>query len=162
MLRDAWLDTHVAAGAYVHLVGRFSLGGHMIVDDAENMIIVHPDHLVSATAVANTIDCLRKAVLESRVKATSRPSEATVYGNILHEVFQTAMHHNKWDLEYLHALIKTTITRYVEQLYEAGARDTVTALEQLNSKMPELSGWASVYVGKDPKVCISSLLVLVC
>lgn len=154
MLRDAWLATHITPGAYVHLVGTFPLSGQMIVDDHQNMIIVHPDHLVSATAVANTIDCLRKAVLESRVKATSAVKPPLVYGNILHEVFQTAMHHNKWDLTYLHALVLTVVTRHVEQLYEAGAQDMNTALEEINSRMPELSEWASVFVGKEPKVSL--------
>ena len=74
-LRQSWLETHCAPGSYVHVVGRFTTAGQITIDDAENLIIVHPDHLISATVVADSFECIRRAVLQDRVKATSRSSE---------------------------------------------------------------------------------------
>ena len=149
-LRQSWFDTHCLSGAYVHVVGQFSRTGQITVDDAQNLIIVHPDHLVSATAVADSFDCLRKAVLQDRVKATNATSKPTVYGTILHEVFQIAISQNRWDSEWLDELIQSTVIRHVDGLFEAGAENTNEALEFLRSKIPELSAWASTFIGSVP------------
>ena len=150
------MDTRATTGAYVHVVGQFSKTGQIVIDDAENLLIVHPDHLVSATAVADSFDCLRKAVLQDRVKATSRTSKPTVYGSILHEIFQVAIGANQWDSEYLDDLVQATVAKFIEGLFEAGAQDTNEALEHLRSKMPELQSWASVFVGAVPGVSFPS------
>jgi len=158
-LRQSWLDTHCLPGAYVHVVGSFSRAGQITIDDRENLLIVHPDHLVSATAVADSFDCLRKAVLQDRVKATSPTSKPTVYGTMLHEIFQTAMQNNRWDTVWLEDLVQSTVLKHVEGLFEAGAVDTNEALEHLRSMMPEMRDWAATFVKAEPGVsgpCIPS------
>ncbi|GAM83565.1 hypothetical protein ANO11243_015530 [Dothideomycetidae sp. 11243] len=149
-LRQSWLDTHCTPGAYVHVVGQFSHNGQITIDDAANLLILHPDHLVSATAVADSFDCLRKAVLQDRVKATNVTSKATVYGTILHELFQIALQKNRWDVDWLHQQLVQLVVKYIEGLFEAGAQDTNEALEFLTAKMPELRDWASHFVRGTP------------
>jgi len=95
---------------------------------------------------------LRKAVLQDRVKATNVTSKATVYGSILHELFQIAMQHNRWDADWLLQLVKDLVVKYVEGLFEAGAKDTNEAIEFLSSKMPELRGWAMHFLRSSPSV----------
>ena len=151
-LRQSWLETHCAPGAYIHVVGTFSRLGQITIDDAENLIVVHPDHLVSATAVAVSFDCLRKAVLQDRVKATSPTTKPTVYGSMLHELFQIALRNNRWDAEWLDDLVQSTASKYVEGLFEAGAVDINEAVEHMRSKMPELRGWADTFVRAEPGV----------
>ena len=70
LLRQSWFDSRCTKGSYVHLLGDFDRTGQCIVDDANNMIILHPDHLISATVVADSFTCTRRAVLQDRVKAT--------------------------------------------------------------------------------------------
>ncbi|KAK5013370.1 DNA replication endonuclease-helicase Dna2, partial [Cryomyces antarcticus] len=114
------------------------------------MLIVHPDHLISATVVADSFECTRRAVLQDRVKATSKANAPQVYGHILHEVFQGALKANRWDGEWLEKLIETTVTKFIESIYELGHSDTVEALGHLKSKMPELEAWARVFVRATP------------
>lgn len=155
-LRQSWLDTHCNTGAYVHVVGKFSSTGQITIDDAHNLLVVHPDFLVSATAVADSFDCIRKAVLQDRVKATNMTSKATVYGSILHELFQTAMQHNRWEMDWLLEKLAELIVKFIEGLFEAGAKDTVEATETLTSKMPELRAWAARFLSGSPGVSPSS------
>jgi len=118
------------------------------------MIILHPDHLISATVVADSFSCTRRAVLQDRVKATNDTNKPQVYGHILHEIFQDAMRANKWDMDWLSQTIERIASRYLESLYEI--RVTVTeALEYLKSKMPELQAWAEVFVNAHPRVSIA-------
>src|ERR1700761_1354379 len=90
-LRQLWYDTPVTESSYVHIIGSFSRLGECIIDNSENLIILHPDYLVPATTLGASIHCMRKAVLGDRVKATSQASPPVLYGKILHELFQEAL-----------------------------------------------------------------------
>jgi DNA replication ATP-dependent helicase Dna2 len=114
-------------------------------------LILHPDQLVSATVVADSFGCTRRAVLQDRVKATSEASPPLVYGTMLHEIFQEALLANRFDLGYLSELIDKNIEKHIEDLYtiKMGIAD---AKEHLQSKMTELSYWAKSFVSSQPQV----------
>lgn len=115
------------------------------------MIILHPDHLISATVVADSFSCTRRAVLQDRVKATNDANKPQVYGHILHEIFQEAMKANKWTTIWLSQTIERIVSRYLESLYEIRL-PVPEALDYLKSKMPELQAWADLYVQAYPRV----------
>lgn len=144
-LRDSWYDTRCTKGSYVHVIGKFDRTGQCIVNDAENMIILHPDHLISSTVVGDAFTCMRRAVLQDRVKVTSAATAPQVYGHILHEVFGQALLSNKWDPESLREIIDRVLPSFLESLYEIGVR-TQDATEYVLSKTPEMMAWASVFV----------------
>ncbi|OAL37011.1 hypothetical protein AYO20_03780 [Fonsecaea nubica] len=146
LLRESWYDTRCTKGSYVHVIGKFDRTGQCVVNDAENMVIVHPDHLISSTVVGDSFTCMRRAVLQDRVKATSAASQPQVYGHILHEVFGHALRINKWDIQSFREIIDKTLPSYIESLYEIGVR-VQEATEYLLGKTPELMAWASVFVG---------------
>ncbi|KAI9738683.1 MAG: Tripartite DNA replication factor [Cirrosporium novae-zelandiae] len=150
LLRDSWFDTLCAKGSYVHLIGNFDCRGQCIVDDIHNLIILHPDHLISTTTVADAFNCVRRAVLQTRIKATSEANKPLVYGQMLHEVFQEAMKAGQWDIKFLHGIIESLIPKHLEKLYEIHVQ-IPDAVEHLQSKMPALSGWAREFVGLRPK-----------
>ena len=58
---------------------------------SDNVLIVHPDTLVSATRVADAPICRRKAVVQEKIRSTNDTSPALVYGNLLHELFQSCL-----------------------------------------------------------------------
>jgi DNA replication ATP-dependent helicase Dna2 len=110
------------------------------------MIILHPDHLISSTVVGDSFTCMRRAVLQDRVKATNAVSQPQVYGHILHEIFGYALKLNKWDQQTFREIIDKVLPSYIESLYEIGVR-IPDATEYLLGKQSELMGWASVFVG---------------
>jgi DNA replication ATP-dependent helicase Dna2 len=154
-LRESWFDCTYTKGSYIHLIGGFDTAGQCVVDDNENMVILHPDHLLSATVVADSFTCNRRAVLQDRVKATSEPSRPQVYGHILHEIFQEAMKANRWELDWLSSMIQTVLAKYVESLYTIHV-DFPEATEYLTSKMPALQAWADLFVRAKPMVSSST------
>ena len=151
ILRQSWLDSPCTVSSYVHVLGNFDNAGQCIIDDAHNFLIIHPDHLISATVVADSFTCTRRAVLQDRVKATGSASGPQVYGFILHEIFQEAMKANKWDTEWLSRTIQAIAMRYLESLYEIQV-EKAKAIEHLMSKVPELQLWAQLFVNARPKV----------
>lgn len=155
MLRDVWVDLSCTAGSYVHIIGEFNDRGQCIIDNANNMLILHPDHLISATVVADSFSCIRRAVLQDRVKATSEANGPQVYGHILHEIFQEAMKANKWDTEWMSSTVLAVASRYLETLFEINI-ELNNAVEHLMSKIPELQAWAKIFVTARPKVLATS------
>lgn len=153
MLRQSWVDSACKPGSIIHLIGEFDRCGQCVVDDTQNMIIVHPDYLISATVVADSFSCTRRAVLQDRVKATSDANKPQVYGHILHEIFQEAMKANRWDIPWLSQAIERTVARYLENLYEIRVTE-LEAVDYLESKMPELHAWARIFVHAHPQVTL--------
>ncbi len=166
-LRQSWLETRCQPGDYVHLIGEFhateTASGvegatkRCIVDDNQNMLILHPDYLISSTVVADSFGCMRRAVLQDRVKATGEPGEAQVYGHILHEIFQEALKGNQWDQASLFRLVEQVVRGYhLEDLYRINV--TVDrAVEYLRGKMAEFQAWAKLYIKEEPTVSTHSL-----
>jgi DNA replication ATP-dependent helicase Dna2 len=132
------------------VVGTFDKAGQCTIDDAHGILILHPDHLISATVVADSFSCTRRAVLQDRVKATNEASGPQVYGHILHEIFQAALTANRWDTEWLSKTIEEIAARYLENLFEINVEMNM-AMEHLMSKVPELQSWAEVFVSAKPK-----------
>ncbi|KAM0426761.1 hypothetical protein ACHAPT_008077 [Fusarium lateritium] len=148
-LRGAWFDTPAHPQAYVHVIGSFTPRGQCIIDDAQNLLILHPDQLISATVVADSFGCMRRAVLQDRVKATSPPTPPLIYGTMLHEIFQEALLANRWDLPFLCSVIDRIMDKHVEDLYTIKV-GLASAKEHLQSKMTELNYWARAFVSAQP------------
>lgn len=155
-LRQAWIDTPCVPGSYVHILGKFDKAGQCTIDNGNNMLILHPDHLLSATVVADSFSCMRRAVLQDRVKATSEANGPQVYGHILHEIFQEAMKANRWDTAWLSETVQRIASQYLETLFEINV-DMQQAVQHLMGKIPELQSWARVFINARPKVYLSSI-----
>lgn len=149
-LRGDWYDTPASVKSWVHVIGAFESSGQCIIDNAQNILILHPDQLVSSTVVADSFSCMRRAVLQDRVKATSTLSEALIYGTILHEIFQEALTANKWDPGFLGSVIDKVVQKHVQDLYVIDVT-IKAAREHLVPKMAEMRSWAQAFVSPQPR-----------
>jgi len=150
-LRGDWIDTPVMAKSYVHIIGSFESTGMCVIDNTQNMLILHPDQLVSSTVIADSFGCMRRAVLQDRVKATSDASPALVYGTLLHEIFQEALMANRWDSVFIGAAVDKAIEKHIEELYTIKVQ-IPDAREHLLSKTGGLQHWAAAFVSAYPRV----------
>ncbi|TQS35884.1 hypothetical protein Golomagni_03681 [Golovinomyces magnicellulatus] len=149
-LRGIWVETPVTVNAFVHVIGLFNSNGQCVVDDDKNLLILHPDHLISSTVVADSFSCTRRAVLQDRVKATSQPSVSLIYGTLLHEIFQAALISNRWDSDWLEALIDDVAKKHVEDLYTIKLQIS-EAVRDLKNKIARLQSWAALFICSNPK-----------
>lgn len=151
VLRDSWFDSPCDKESYIHLIGEFDAMGHCIVTDAQNMIIIHPDHLISATVIADSISCQRRAVLQDRIKRTSDIGKPQVFGNIFHEVFQEAMKLNQWDTASMRALIEDVAVKHVEEIYLIHM-SLNEAVDHVMARIPGIQNWADAFLRPKPGV----------
>lgn len=153
-LRGDWMETPASEKAFVHVIGEFDgPTGTCVVDNEHNMLILHPDQLVSATVVADSFTCTRRAVLQDRVKATSEPTAALVYGTVLHEIFQDALVANRWDGGFLAAAVDKAVQKHLEKLYTIRV-EPAAAREHLLTQTRELQSWADTFMVAEPKVSV--------
>ena len=129
----------------MHIIGVFDLNDICVIDNAINMIILHPDHLVSATVVADSFGCIRRAVLQDRVKASGQTSAPMFYGNLLHELFQEAMKQNTWDLGALEAMMTDILPRHYDAIVELGI-NLNQVREYVAPRLLEMGAWAQKLV----------------
>ncbi|KAJ3565241.1 hypothetical protein NPX13_g7575 [Xylaria arbuscula] len=149
-LRGDWVETPASPKSYIHIIGDFQPSGRCVIDNTQNILILHPDQLISATVVADSFTCMRRSVLQDRVKATSEKTPPLVYGTLLHEIFQEALLANEWGSEFLDAVICKITEKHVEDLYIIKVA-IADARNHLRSKMPELQAWAKTFVSAFPK-----------
>lgn len=152
ILRESWVDTPCSKDSFIHLVGDFNASGQCVVDNASNMIILHPDHLISATVVADSTDCQRRAVLQDRVKVIAALERPQAFGVFFHEIFQEALKANKWDMESMKSLAETVMGRHVEELYSI-QMSIPEAVEYIMSRIPAVLDWADAFLQVKPTVC---------
>ncbi len=57
----------------------------------DNLLVVHPDVLVPATKVADVASCIRKPVVQDRLRGASDVTISLVMGNMLHELLQACL-----------------------------------------------------------------------
>lgn len=154
ILRDSWFDSPCDKGSFVHLVGDFDSQGHCIVDNSQNMMILHPDHLISATVVSDSTSCPRRAVLQDRVKYSGDVGKAQVFGNVFHEVFQEAIRTNTWDLGSMSKLVNSVIVKHVEDLYLI-EMSVAEGFEYIMGRISAMRSWAETFLRVTPTVRVS-------
>lgn len=68
------------------------------VSRRSNLVILHPDELLSATTIGSSLPCLRRSLLGLHL--SSGPSKAGLLGSMAHELFQTALSRTRLQLEW--------------------------------------------------------------
>lgn len=59
-----------------------------LLDSAQGFLVLHPDTLISGTAVVGSLFCARRSVLSNMFRGMDSDSPIMVIGSIVHELFQ--------------------------------------------------------------------------
>lgn len=148
-LRGDWRHTVICVGDVVH-IPFISHTPEIVIDNTKHFIIVHPDRLISCTAVADSFVCTRKSVLQVKVRGTSEYTEALVHGNILHRVIQNALNVGDFKVESIKLEMEHVVMDSLKDLY-AMDQDEKTALSILNEYADSISRFGSTFVSKIPQ-----------
>ncbi|KAI9271312.1 DNA replication factor Dna2-domain-containing protein [Sporodiniella umbellata] len=148
-LRDEWLQTVVNIGDVVHIPYTKETV-EIIIDQERNFIIVHPDRLISCTAVAGSNECSRRSYFQDRVRSVSDFNEPLVHGNILHRVVQSVLQTGNFSIDSIKAEIELAIQGSIEELY-AIDKDEESTMSILSEYAETIHKLGSLYVGSIPK-----------
>lgn len=150
ILRDDWAELDIREGDIVNVLGNFDSNGFIVISSKENLLIHHPDFLLTATALSNAPQCKRKPLLSALVHSSSDVTPSLVWGNILHEVMQTCLLANRWDKAYIDDLIEDAISRNLSELVKIGVT-IEEAIREVTLRSKGLRMFSKRYIAEEPK-----------
>lgn len=169
-LSGEWTRTMVNSGDIVHVIGSFDMEKNVPdihISDEENFLVLHPDILLSGTAIGSSFKCLRLAVLSHRCKwplqmgslATSpltpgaelredlpptRPPSTTpemLYGEMVHLLFERSLVEGDFTNKFVKEQIDEIIAVNQLKLHSIG-QETSQAQEKMAAYVTSLQEWA--------------------
>jgi len=142
-------------------VGGFdSVSNLCIIDNQNNFIILHPDILVSSTLASESFGCIRKSVLDDRIKRFGDSSSSLIYGTILHQLMQISLLSNDWTTESMTKQLDNLIRQNLEELYFVNETET-SASTNMQQLIPLFQDWAKNYIKSSNHVSHHNLFVSV-
>ncbi|KAJ8416071.1 hypothetical protein AAFF_G00380930 [Aldrovandia affinis] len=159
ILKDGWEDTPVAVGSVVHLEGE-CVSGTWTIDSTSGFLVLMPDVLISGTSVANSIRCMRCAVLKERFKTFDGGSKQMLNGTIVHEIFQKGALSRDFSLERLQQFTTQALhdPKHLGEMYrlKLTQEDVQQGIEEY---LPSLSNWANSFLHGSPQAGTKQLML---
>ncbi|KAK9237888.1 DNA replication factor Dna2-domain-containing protein [Lipomyces kononenkoae] len=150
ILRDDWVNSTVGVKGYINVIGEFDSTGQCVIDNRNGILIVHPDYLVSSTIVSEYFFCARKSVLAYRIKSPTDVNRSTVYGTIIHELFQECMTKSVFTIEYMDKVLEEILPRHIEKLFFLD-EPVAVARAHVRERFDIIRSWAERFVSLQPK-----------
>ncbi|KAG7440565.1 Dna2-domain-containing protein [Guyanagaster necrorhizus] len=158
VLRDDWIVTDVRKGDIVNIIGDFTILGEssssltssVAISSKSNLLILHPDILITATALSNTPQCRRKPLISSLVRSSSDYTPSLVWGNMLHSVLQACLLADRWD--------EVWVDDKIDEIVRSGLSDLVRintnvdqAKREVKARAKGLHVFSEKYIAPSPK-----------
>ncbi|KAI9596628.1 DNA replication factor Dna2-domain-containing protein [Syncephalis fuscata] len=156
-LRDDWFSTPIRLGTYIHLNGPLDERGSCMVDNQHsNIVIIHPDLLISNTQLSDSFICQRRSTLQGRIRVSGQSNTAMTYGLMLHELLQRTLQSSNFSDDSLNMCINELIQNNLESLYYVEEDETM-AEKHLKEMLPNLKFWMSSFLGGEPREYVESM-----
>ncbi|KAG6852485.1 hypothetical protein C0991_011583 [Blastosporella zonata] len=158
ILRDDWTATDIRAGDIINVLGNFdiaitsssSITRSITITSKFNLLILHPDLLLTATALSNAPQCRRKPLLSNLVRSTSDTTPALVWGNMLHEVMESCLSENRWESTWVDEKIDEVILRGLNELIKINVT-IEQAKREITTRAKGLLAFSEKYISDFPK-----------
>jgi DNA replication ATP-dependent helicase Dna2 len=157
ILHDDWANTDIRPGDTINTIGEFfpSLRPPstptISITSQHHFLIHHPDLLLTATSLSNTLQCRRRPLLGQLVRSVSDVTPSLVWGVMLHEVMQASLTSGRWELDWIHARIDEIVVRSLPDLVKIGL-GVEEATKEVKLRAKGLETFAKKYIAKVPKV----------
>ena len=109
-LKGSWVSIVVNADDIVNVDVKWRDDDSAVVDDKEGLIVVHPDTLVSGTAVVSALFCMRKAYLSEKFKGQEGGNRVMLIGTAVHELLQEAVRNKCYSKQSILAVLDKIMT----------------------------------------------------
>lgn len=152
-------SSHSFTGDIVNAIGEFtvlgesssSLTSSIAISSKNNLLILHPDVLITATALSNAPQCRRKPLITSLVRSSTDYTPSLVWGNMLHSVLQACLVADRWD--------EIWVDDKIDEIVRGGLSDLVRintnvdqAKREVKARAKGLHAFSEKYMASSPKV----------
>ncbi|KAH9010213.1 AAA domain-containing protein [Lactarius deliciosus] len=141
-------------GDVLNIIGPFHILANgqksITLTTLENLLIHHPDTLLTPSLLASAPNCQRKPLVTALVRALSPPTPSLVYGTVLHEVFQSCLQEARWDAPWIEARVDSTLSASFGDLVRASV-SLSTAKDEILRRAVGVETFGQRYIGDYPK-----------
>ncbi|KAG7095095.1 hypothetical protein E1B28_005882 [Marasmius oreades] len=156
-LEDHWALTDVRPGDVVNILGDFvpisassSVTSSITVSSKQNNLILHPDTLITSTALSTAAHCRRKALLSGLIRSSTDTTPSLVWGHILHTVFQICLGAKRWDDAWLEQQIDEVVRNNLADLVRI-EMSVEMARSQVRARAKGIQTFFERYLSIQPK-----------
>ncbi|KAF9010450.1 Dna2-domain-containing protein [Hymenopellis radicata] len=147
-----------ATGDKANILGEFtllresssSLTATITISAKQNLFILHPDTLLTATALSNAAQCRRRPLLSALVHSSSDVTPQLVWGNMLHTVLQAALVADRWEDSWMDDKIDQVVRNNLSDLLSINF-SVDQAKREVKARAKGLQGFSQKYIAKEPK-----------
>lgn len=143
LIRGQYLSLSLEINDIIHIVITDPSRPNL-VDDERNLLIWHPDVLISATTVAELLYCERKTVLKSKFAFPGEVLSVLLTGIMTHRIFQDCIMNGIWSIDHMNYLLDEEIESYLGQIYTISP-DVNAIREEVSKNFPYLEFWFQKY-----------------
>lgn len=101
-LRDEWQSLVIRPDDMVHLIGEWDVEGSVPImtlatfmadasKESQRLLILHPDIVISASRLASVASCMRKSMLQERIRSPAESTYVAVMGTAVHGLLQACL-----------------------------------------------------------------------
>ncbi|XP_065859442.1 DNA replication ATP-dependent helicase/nuclease JHS1 [Euphorbia lathyris] len=138
-LLEEWFYSVIEPGDTVNVIGEFDDQGKCEVGRDCNLLIIHPDILISGTRVTSSFSCPRRTVLDERLKCNEH-SYVALLGILLHQIYEAALTSENPTISSLEGYARTVLQKNIESLYACGVNEN-DVLKDLVEAIPRILNW---------------------
>ncbi|GFH58778.1 hypothetical protein CTEN210_15254 [Chaetoceros tenuissimus] len=154
-LGGEWYTTQCAVGDVIHicsLSGRYNTEPAALPISLQTMgttddlvMILHPDNLITPTTISDTVSCLRRAILKSRMGSSGISSKAAVIGQMRHSLFEKCLLNNNFTKDFAHKEALDIVRSNGDTLIGCGMLNEQQILCDVVRILPNIQKFASKY-----------------
>ncbi|KAI9438474.1 Dna2-domain-containing protein [Lactarius indigo] len=123
---------------------------NLLLTTLDNLLIHHPDTLLTPSLLASAPNCQRKPLVTALVRALSPPTPSLVYGTVLHEVFQSCLQEGRWDAPWIEARVDSALSASFGDLVRASV-PLSTAKDEILRRAVGVETFGRRYIGDHPR-----------
>ncbi|KAH9482370.1 DNA replication ATP-dependent helicase/nuclease DNA2 [Psilocybe cubensis] len=154
-LLDDWYHTDIRIDDILNVIGAFSGSSSsntrsIYITSRSNLLILHPDVLITATALSSAPQCRRRPLLSNMLRSTTEITPALIWGNMLHEVMQKCLLEQRWEEDFINSCIDDAIMGNLGDLVKLGLSEGI-AKREVKDRAKGLPHFADKYLAAQPK-----------
>ncbi|GAV48188.1 hypothetical protein ZYGR_0I04850 [Zygosaccharomyces rouxii] len=162
MVRHPWVYLEFSRGDAIHIIQGQNVDNKRLLSDDinpktnvrnDNLLVLNPDILLSATTVGNSIGCLRRSTIETIFDdPRGEPKISMTIGNIVHELLQDALRckleNQKLTVDYLEEVLDSLLKTYSFAIFVCNYTIEQVKDEIMNSHATNILQFVNQFVQK--------------
>ncbi|PNF13913.1 hypothetical protein B7P43_G09862 [Cryptotermes secundus] len=151
LLQDSWADSELEVGDIISVrASRCETSccpASWFISNSVGLLVLHPDMLISSTAVVGSVFCLRKGVLSEWFRGIDCDSRIMIIGSLVHELLQEVLERNIRTLSAIRDVTQELLNRSacIQMLYSANMSKEET-MKELENFVPHIANFVDMYV----------------